>query len=314
WKKLSRRPHARIYALCAIVIPASWVTHDTQGVSDDRTDKFLTRTNREHKMSASGKKRPSMQFARHFRLSEAAGRGVRCDESGLYVGATPLLERKASPGGRSGWRPRPLADLDRELGEAYRERVAFAGKLPGLATIASALDRGEIARAQIAAVLLGLPDPIEASALKSISDQARNLTSELKRAGILAASVGNDERESSQMEKFNPYHDEDGRFTDAAGAVAASSASATVAARGSVVAGAPSHTNQSASRESSEPAVATTRVATAPRLTCLDAFRACVQDAIFVSGRSTSGCTAALATCKSTGLPTIFPPGILGQR
>jgi hypothetical protein len=40
WKKLSRRPHARIYALCAIVIPASWVTHDTQGVSDDRTDKF----------------------------------------------------------------------------------------------------------------------------------------------------------------------------------------------------------------------------------------------------------------------------------
>ena len=169
-----------------------------------------------------------MQFARHFRLSEAAGRGVRCDESGLYVGATPLLECKASPGGRSGWRPRPLADLDRELGEVYRKRVTFAGKLPGLTTIASALDRGEIARAQIAAVLLGLPDPMEASALKSISDQARNLTSELKRAGILAASVGADERELSQMGKFNPYHDEDGRFTDAARAVAASSAGAAV--------------------------------------------------------------------------------------
>jgi hypothetical protein len=98
-----------------------------------------------------------MQFARLFRLSEAAGHGVRCDKSGLYVGAAPLLERKASPGGRSGWRPRPLADLDRELGEVYRKRVTFAGQLPGLTTIASALDRGEIARAQIAAVLLGLP-------------------------------------------------------------------------------------------------------------------------------------------------------------
>ena len=42
-----------------------------------------------------------MEFARYFRLSEAEGRGVRCDESGLYVGATPLLERKASPSGRA---------------------------------------------------------------------------------------------------------------------------------------------------------------------------------------------------------------------
>ena len=179
-----------------------------------------------------------MQFARQFHLSEAVGRGVRCEESGLYVGATPLLERKASPSGRSGWRPRPLADLDRDLGVIYRKRVTFARKLSGLTTIASALDRGEIARAQIAAAPLGLPDPVEASALKSIPDQARILTSELKRAGILAALVGKDERESSQMEKFNPYHDEGGRFTGAAGAVAASGADATVGAHGSVVAGA----------------------------------------------------------------------------
>jgi hypothetical protein len=197
----------------------------------------------------------------------------------------------------------------------YRKRVTFAGKLSALTTIASALERGEIARAQIAAVLLGLPDSVKASVLKSIPDQARILTSELKRAGILAASAGNDEEEeSNQMKKFNPYHDEGGRFTDSAGAVAVSDADAAVGAHGSVVAGAPTHSSETASHDSGEPTGATARVATVQRLTCLDAFSACAQDAIFVSERSTSGCTAALATCKSTGLPTIFPPGILGQR
>lgn len=116
------------------------------------------------------------------------------------------------------------------------------------------------------------------------------------------------------IDKFNPYHDENGRFTDAAGAVATSGANAAIGAHGNVVTGAPSPTNAGASRDSSEPAAATTRVVMAQRLSCLDAFRACVQDAIFVSGRSTAGCTAALATCKTTGLPTIFPPGIWGQQ
>ena len=57
-------------------------------------------------MMASGKKRLSIHFARYFRLSEAAGRGVRCDECGLYVGATPLLERRVSTCGSSGLRAR----------------------------------------------------------------------------------------------------------------------------------------------------------------------------------------------------------------
>lgn len=267
-----------------------------------------------------------MEFSQCFRLSDTPGTGVRCDEGGMSVGAAPLLERATGLGGRGAWRPRPLADLDRDVSEAYGLSVACAAKLAGLASVAHALNDRDVARAQVAALLLRFPNPpvltktspsrrefadfvssLKASGLVGLSQTASNLQRELDLPSARAT-------ESSVVDKFNPYHDENGRFTDATGAVATSGANAAIGAHGNVVTGAPSPTNAGASRDSSEPAAATTRVATALRLSCLDAFRACVQDAIFVSGSSTAGCTAALATCKTTGLPTIFPPGIWGQR
>jgi hypothetical protein len=79
-----------------------------------------------------------MQFAQYFRLSAPPGTGVRCDEGGLSVGAAALLERGASHKGLGGWRPRPLADLDRDLTEAYGLPVACAAKLAGVASVARA--------------------------------------------------------------------------------------------------------------------------------------------------------------------------------
>jgi len=174
-----------------------------------------------------------MHFARHFRLSEAVGRGVRCDESGLYVGATPLLERKANPGGRSGWRPRPLADLDREVGETYGAPVTFAGKLGGLSSVARALDRDDLAHAQVAALLLRLPDPPEFAKSDGSAPKSHDVSRGLRVSNAVepsspathkAAPRAPDLRLSrgetpNGVDKYNPYHDERGRFAAAADAV-----------------------------------------------------------------------------------------------
>ena len=90
---------------------------------------------------------------REFRL----GSGVVCDETGLFVGSTPLLERESSA--PSSWRPRGPADLDRDLSKVYGLSVEASAKLPGLSAIARALNDGEVVKAQIATLHLRLPEP-----------------------------------------------------------------------------------------------------------------------------------------------------------
>jgi hypothetical protein len=91
-----------------------------------------------------------------FRLAPGA---VSCGPDGLFVGETPLLERAESDGRNQSWRVRPIADLSRELSAAYGLPVDLGSKAAGLASAARALDRGDLALAQIASVLLRLPDP-----------------------------------------------------------------------------------------------------------------------------------------------------------
>ena len=100
-----------------------------------------------------------MQFERFFRLDAEPGSGVLCDERGLFVGDAPLLERDSEQVGAAKWRSRPIRKLNRELAKAYDLPIAFDAKMRGLATVAGALNRGDIAKAQIAALLLQLPDP-----------------------------------------------------------------------------------------------------------------------------------------------------------
>ena len=100
-----------------------------------------------------------MQFERYFGLADRPGSGVWCDSHGLLVGETPLLERADSPNGGVKWRPRPLADLNCDFGEAYGLPVEFGAKIGGLAAVARALSDDDLTLAQITTLLLQIPDP-----------------------------------------------------------------------------------------------------------------------------------------------------------
>jgi hypothetical protein len=93
---------------------------------------------------------------RVFRLSS---QGVRCGEDGLFVGSAALLMKVRQPPGRGSWVPRPTDELDSDLGDLYGLPIDAAGKREGLACVARALEEGDLAFAQIATLLLRLPDP-----------------------------------------------------------------------------------------------------------------------------------------------------------
>lgn len=79
--------------------------------------------------------------------------GLCCTEEGLFLGRTPLIERRGSA-----YVLRPQADLDRLLDRAYGGDPAAARVMPGLAAVAAALGQNNLALAQIAAVHLRLSD------------------------------------------------------------------------------------------------------------------------------------------------------------
>jgi len=96
------------------------------------------------------------QSHRFYRLSEGA---VQCDEHGLSVGGVPLLLRSFQRGGADSWMARPDEDLNRALSDLYGLPVDIAEKRDRLAMVAKALQRGELALAKIATLLLRFPDP-----------------------------------------------------------------------------------------------------------------------------------------------------------
>ena len=122
-------------------------------------------------------------ISRFFRLHVD---GVRCDERGLFVGGAPALRRSLRLEGREGWAPRPPAELNRDLSACYGFPVDASTKRSGLAIVARALERGDLALAQIAALLLQFPDP--PSLTKDASAQgAAALAWQLLESGLLKA-------------------------------------------------------------------------------------------------------------------------------
>ena len=96
---------------------------------------------------------------REFRLSpKGSGRGISCDESGAFVGAIPLLE-KSVVHGKDRWQPRNSDELSKQLGSHFGLPVDISPKAGRLKAIANALSKDDLARAQIATVLLGIPEP-----------------------------------------------------------------------------------------------------------------------------------------------------------
>ena len=103
--------------------------------------------------------------------------GLECDDDGLRLAGLALLKSEIPPSGRRRWRPAPLPEVERALSCAYGHPIDAAANIKGLQVVASALNAGELARAQIAAVLLRLPDPADASVYDTVwSSMARNDT------------------------------------------------------------------------------------------------------------------------------------------
>jgi hypothetical protein len=93
---------------------------------------------------------------RIWRLSETSDHnnlGLACTDQGLLLGGTPLIERRD---GRFVVRERDA--IERLLSHAYRTSFSARRIMPGLATVAAALNADDQGLARIAAVHLRLPD------------------------------------------------------------------------------------------------------------------------------------------------------------
>jgi hypothetical protein len=91
------------------------------------------------------------------------------------------------------WAARDERDLGGDLSRVYGFPVDVRAKLSGFATVASALQSRDIAKAQIAALLLRLPDPPPPAAVALNKSAERRLSEDLIACGLLKADDGWDE-------------------------------------------------------------------------------------------------------------------------
>jgi hypothetical protein len=93
---------------------------------------------------------------RMFRLKAGS---VSCDREGLFVGSASLLAAEKSVDGAKVWAVRDEQELNDDLSACYGLPIDCAAKRSGLACVATALSRGDVALAAIATLLLQFPDP-----------------------------------------------------------------------------------------------------------------------------------------------------------
>jgi hypothetical protein len=92
---------------------------------------------------------------RIWRLSEGGkdNLGLACTGDGLILGHTPLIERR-----NDHFVVRDRSEIERLLSRAYRTELTVDRLMPGLATVAAALNANDQCLARIAAVHLRIPD------------------------------------------------------------------------------------------------------------------------------------------------------------
>jgi hypothetical protein len=134
---------------------------------------------------------------RFFRLSPG---GVECNEEGLRVGDVALLARDE----KGAWAVREERDLCRDLSRVYGFPVDVSAKMTGFAAISNALQNRNIPKAQIAAMLLRLPDPLPLSAGVLGKSGVRRLSHDLVMCGLLKAEDGWDEKHPRTGSPPNP--------------------------------------------------------------------------------------------------------------
>jgi hypothetical protein len=134
---------------------------------------------------------------RFFRLSPG---GIECDEGGLRVGDVALLARDE----KGAWAVREGCDLGRELSRVYGLPVDASAKMAGFATVAEALQGRNIAKAQIAALLLRLPDPLPLAGAALGKSGEQRLCRDLAACGLLKADGDWDEKHPRTGSSLNP--------------------------------------------------------------------------------------------------------------
>ena len=125
---------------------------------------------------------------RFFRLSPG---GVECDEGGLRVGDVALLARD-------------VRDLGCDLSRVYGFPLDVRAKMVGFGAVANALQSRNIAKAQIAALLLRLPDPLPLAGAALGKSGERRLSRDLVARGLLKADDGWDEKHPRNGSPPNP--------------------------------------------------------------------------------------------------------------
>ena len=121
-----------------------------------------------------------------FRLSPLGKGGVSCDEGGAFVGAVPVLVRTRR-NGRDEWRPRDCDDLSKKMSALYGLPIDMSSKSGGLRAIANAFNDGDMARAQVATLLLRIPNPPSLSKGAPSRQETIKLAGELQWGGLLKA-------------------------------------------------------------------------------------------------------------------------------
>ena len=135
--------------------------------------------------------------ARFFRLSPG---GIECDEGGLRVGDVALLARDE----RGAWAARGERDLGDDLSRVYGFPVDVRAKMAGFGSVANALQGRNIAKAQIAALLLRLPGPLPPAGVALCKAGERRLSHDLVACGLLKADDGWDEKHPRTGSPPNP--------------------------------------------------------------------------------------------------------------
>jgi hypothetical protein len=102
---------------------------------------------------------------RFWRLNELTvdNLGLACTEDGLFLGHTPLIERR-----NSRFAVRERGEIEQLLKRACQGALPVDRLMPGLATVAAALNADDRCLARIAAVHLQIPDLPSEAARKGI--------------------------------------------------------------------------------------------------------------------------------------------------
>lgn len=91
-----------------------------------------------------------------FKLNQNPnGRGLRCDAEGLFLGRDALLQRDRD----GNFEARPADEIQKILDRAYGDGANWESRVRSLKLVANALNKGDLARAMMTAVLMRLPDP-----------------------------------------------------------------------------------------------------------------------------------------------------------